>query len=174
MVLHRRNQVETCFMGPIGFSLVRKYWTILWVGVVVLRIRIALRFQTLPKVLEQVGPRSTKPEPDDAEMKTLTYYVDRWLRLFPYNRRGNCFPRALALYRFARQRGYPVRFQCGVRREAAGLDGHAWLTLDSETFQEPGTHWQDFTVTFSYPPDLTKMVSQNSATRSQSFRVMEP
>jgi len=161
-------------MGPIGFSLVRKYWTILQVGVVVLRIRIALRFKTLPKVLEHVGPLSIKTEPDDAVMKILTYYVDWWLRLFPYNKRGNCFPRALALYRFARQRGYPVRFHCGVRREAAGLDGHAWLTLDSETFLEPGTHWQYFTVTFSYPPDLTKMVSQDSVVRSQSFQTMEP
>ncbi len=160
-------------MGPIGFSLVRKYWTILRVGVVVLRIRMALRFQTLPKVLEQVGPLSTKAEPDDAGMKTLTYYVDRWLRLFPYNRRGNCFPRALALYRFARQRGYPVRFHCGVRRETAGLDGHAWLTLNAQAFLEPGMHWQDFTVTFSYPPDFTKALNQDSAIQSQCLRTME-
>jgi hypothetical protein len=161
-------------MGPIGFSLVRKYWTILRVGVVVLWIRMALRFQTLPNVLEQVGPLSTKAEPEDAGMKILTYYVDRWLRLFPYNRRGNCFPRALALYRFARQRGYPVRFHCGVRKEASSLDGHAWLTLNSQVFHEPGKHWQAYTVTFSYPPDPAKIVSHGSAIRSQSFRVMEP
>ena len=161
-------------MRPIRFPLVRKYWTILRVGVAVLRIRIALRFRTLPKVLEQVGPLSTKAEPDDAGMTILTSYVDRWLRLFPYNKRGNCFPRALVLYRFARQRGYQVQFHCGVRREAAGLDGHAWLTLDSEPFHEPGTHWQYFTVTFSYPSDLTKMVSQDSSIRSQSFQMMEP
>lgn len=161
-------------MGPIRFSLVRKYWTILRVGVVVLRIRIALRFKPLPRVLEQVGSLSTKAEPDDAGMKILTYYVDRWLQLFPYNRKGNCFPRALALYRFARQRGYPVRFHCGVRREAAGLDGHAWLTLDGQAFQEPGPHWQGFTVTFFYPPDLTITVNQDSAIRSQCLRTMEP
>jgi hypothetical protein len=155
-------------------SLVRKYCTILRVGFVLLRIRIALRFQRLPNVLDQVDPLSTSAEADEAGMKILTYYVDRWLRLFPYNKRGNCFPRALALYRFARQRGYPVRFHCGVRREAARLDGHAWVTLDSETFHEPGTHWQDFTVTFSYPPDLTKLVSQDSAIQSQNFQVMEP
>ena len=161
-------------MRPIRFPLVRKYWTILRVGVAVLRIRIALRFRTLPKVLEQVGPLSTKAEPDDAGMTILTSYVDRWLRLFPYNKRGNCFPRALVLYRFARQRGYQVQFHCGVRREAAGLDGHAWLTLDSEPFHEPRTHWQYFTVTFSYPSDHTKMVSQDSSIRSQSFQIMEP
>lgn len=161
-------------MGPIGFSLVGKYWTILRVGVVLLRIRIALRFQTLPNVLDQVRPLSTRAEPDDAEMRILAYYVDRWLRLFPYNKRGNCFPRALALYRFARQLGYPVRFHCGVRREADGLDGHAWVTLDSEAFHEPGLHWQYFTVTFSYPHDLTQLVGRDSVIRPQSFQVMEP
>ena len=161
-------------MGPIGFSLVRKYWTILRVGVVLLQIRIALRFQTLPNVLDQVRPLSTQAKPDDAEMRILAYYVDRWLRLFPYNTRGNCFPRALALYRFARQLGYPVRFHCGVRREAGGLDGHAWVTLDLEAFHEPGTHWQYFTVTFSYPHDPTQLVGQDSVIRPQRFQVMEP
>ncbi|MDH4085161.1 MAG: lasso peptide biosynthesis B2 protein [Nitrospira sp.] len=156
-------------MGPIGFSFVHKCWTILRVGVVVLGIRLALRYKTLPWVLEQFSPCSMTVEPDDAAMKILAYYVDRWLRLFPYNRRGNCFPRSLALYRFARQRGYLVRFHCGVRNAAFGLDGHAWLTLGSEAFHEPGKHWQDFTVTFSYPPDLTKMVSQGSAIHSQGL-----
>jgi Transglutaminase-like superfamily len=173
LVLHGRNQVETCFMGPIGFSLVRKYRTILQIGLVVLRIRVLLRFKTLTRVLEQFSPCSMVVEPDDAGMKNLAYYVDRWLRLFPYNRRGNCFPRSVALYRFARQRGYPVQFHCGVRKEAAGLDGHAWLTLDSKPFHEPGTHWQYFTVTFSYPSYPTKMASQDSSTRSQSFPMTE-
>ncbi len=154
-------------------SLVNKYWTIFRVGVVVLRIRIALRFKTLPTVLDQFGPLSTKAEPDDPGMKALSYYVDRWLWLFPYNRRGNCFPRALALYRFARQRGYPVRFHCGVRKETAGLDGHAWLTLDSQAFYEPGTHWQGFTVTFSYPPDPETSVNHGLAIPYPGLRRIE-
>lgn len=146
----------------------------LWVGLVVLWVRLLLRFKTLPQVLDRLGSRSRKETPDDAVMRAMVYYVNRWLQLFPYNKRGNCFPRSLAIYRFARQRGYPVQFHCGVRREATGLDGHAWLTLDGQPFHEPGTHWQYFTVTFSYPPDLTKLVSQDSAIRSQSFQVMEP
>jgi hypothetical protein len=161
-------------MGPLGGSLLRKYWTILRVGLVVVRIRLALRVQTLPQVLEQVGPLSMHAEPDEAGMKILTSYVERWLQLFPYNTKGNCFPRAVALYRFARERGYPVRLHCGVRREAAGLAGHAWLTLDSEPFYEPGTHWRYFTVTFSYPPDLTNLVRQDAAIQPHSFQVMEP
>ena len=88
-----------------------------------------------------------------AEMKKMAYYVDRWLRLFPYNQEGNCFPRSLALYRLARRRGFPVRFHCGVKKGVSGLEGHAWLTLESKTVYEPGMFWRDFTVTFSYPPD---------------------
>ncbi|MBX3320210.1 MAG: lasso peptide biosynthesis B2 protein [Nitrospira sp.] len=160
-------------MGQIRFRLVPKYWTILWVGAAVLWIRIALRFKTLPRVLEQFGTLSANAIQNDAEMKILTRYVDRWLRLFPYNKRGNCFPRSLALYRFARELGYPVVFHCGVRREAAGLDGHAWLTLNGQAFQEPGTHWQGFTITYSYPPDLIQTVSQASEIRSQYLRTMQ-
>ena len=37
----------------------------------------------------------------------LVYYVDRWLQLFPYNAKGNCFPRSLALYWFATTIGLP-------------------------------------------------------------------
>jgi hypothetical protein len=92
-------------------------------------------------------------KPDEAVMKALVGYVDYWLKLFPYNKRGNCFLRSLSLYRCARQLGYPVVFHCGVRRDATRLDGHAWLTLDSQAFYEPGPHWQRFTVTFSYPSD---------------------
>ncbi|MBX3333956.1 MAG: lasso peptide biosynthesis B2 protein [Nitrospira sp.] len=160
-------------MRQIRFRLVRKYWTILWVGAAVFWIRTALRFQTLPRVLEQFGTLSADAKQNDAEMKILTCYVDRWLRLFPYNKRGNCFPRSLALYRFARQLGYPVVFHCGVRKEAAGLDGHAWLTLNGQAFQEPGTHWQGFTITYSYPPDLIQTVSQGSEIRSQCLRTMQ-
>jgi hypothetical protein len=144
------------------------------VGLVVLWVRLLLRYKRLPQVLDRLSPRSGKGTPDAAVMRFLAYYVDRWLQLFPYNTRGNCFPRSLALYRFARQLGYPVVFHCGVRKDASGLDGHAWLTLDSQAFHEPGTHWQGFTVTFSYPSDLTKLVSQDSAIRSQNFQVMEP
>ncbi|MDH4079267.1 MAG: lasso peptide biosynthesis B2 protein [Nitrospira sp.] len=161
-------------MRQIRFRLVHKYWTILWVGAAVLWIRIALRFKTLPRVLEQFGTLSAKAKQNDAEMKILTCYVDRWLRLFPYNKRGNCFPRSLALYRFARQLGYPVMFHCGVRKDMSGLDGHAWLTLNGQAFQEPGTHWQGFTVTFFYPPDGSKSVSQGSGIRCECFGTMEP
>lgn len=130
-----------------------KYWNVLLIGLLILWVRLLLRLTSLPVVLATLSSGSAMGTPDEAEIRKLTYYVDRWLRLFPYNQKGNCFPRSLALYRLARRRGYPVRFHCGVRKDLSGLEGHAWLTLESQTFHEPGTLWRDFTVTFSYPPD---------------------
>lgn len=144
----RRVTLKLSIMG-----LVKKYRTVFHVGLVVLWVRLSLRFRSLPLVLKQLNTRSATRKPDDTAMRSLVGYVDRWLRLFPYNKKGNCFPRSLALYRFARQMGYPVVFHCGVRKEASNLDGHAWLTLASQVFYERGKQWQLYTITFSYPPD---------------------
>lgn len=85
-------------------------------------------------------------------MGDTVYYVDRWLALFPYNPKGNCFPRALTLFLFARRAGLPVQFNCGVMKVHQQLEGHAWLTLDGHEFLEPSSFWQAFTVTLSFPP----------------------
>ena len=135
---------------------VGKYWSVLQTGLLVLWVRLLLRLTSLPVVLAKLSPGSVMEPPDEAEMKKMVYYIDRWLRLFPYNQKGNCFPRSLALYRLARLCGYPVQFHCGVRRDASGLEGHAWLTLESKTFHETGMLWRDFTATFSYPSDPVK------------------
>lgn len=150
--------------------LVKKYWTVLRVGLVVSWIRLLLRRKSLPLVLDRLNPRSMAGRPVEAVMGDLVCYVDRWLQLFPYNKKGNCFPRSLALYWFARRLGYPVLFHCGVRKEVSNLDGHAWLTLDRQPFHEAGQHWQRFTVTFSYPQDLVPGGKQDAASRRQKNR----
>jgi len=159
--------IEACYTEPIMIRLVKKYWTVLRVGLVVLWVRLLLRVKSLPLVLDRLNPRSMTGRLDEAVMGDLVYYVDRWLQLFPYNEKGNCFPRSLALYWFARRLGYPVLFHCGVRKEVSNLDGHAWLTLDRQPFHETGQHWQRFTVTFSYPPDPAAGGRQDSAIRRQ-------
>lgn len=131
--------------------LIRKYWKIFRIGILVLEIRLLLKFMSLPRVLSMLEPLSVKPCDEEGTEDSL-YYIDRWLGLFPYNPKGNCFPRSLALYRIARRAGYPVAFHCGVRKEGGKLDGHAWLMLDDRPFHEPSGYWRAFTVTFSYPP----------------------
>jgi hypothetical protein len=145
--------IQAWYTQPVMLRLVKKYWTVLRVGLVVLRIRLLLRVWSLPRVLAALSPARVTGERDDSVMDDVTYYVDRWLQLFPYNEKGNCFPRSLALYWFARRSGYPVLFHCGVRKEVSNLDGHAWLTLDRQPFHETGQQWQCFTITFSYPSD---------------------
>jgi transglutaminase superfamily protein len=161
--------IEACYTEYTMTRLVKKYWTVLRAGLVVSWIRFLLRVKSLPLVLDRLSPRLTTGSPDEAVMGDLVYYVDRWLQLFPYNKKGNCFPRSLALYWFARRLGYPVHFHCGVRKEISNLAGHAWLTLDCQPFHEMGQHWQGFTVTFSYPPDPTAG-TQDSALRRQKNR----
>ena len=159
--------IEECYTEHIMIRLVKKYWTVFRVGLVVLWVRLLLRVKSLPLVLDRLNPRSMTGRLDEAVMGDLVYYVDRWLQLFPYNNKGNCFPRSLALYWFARRLGYPVLFHCGVRKEVSNLDGHAWLTLDRQPFHETGQHWQRFTVTFSYPPDPAAGGREDSAIRCQ-------
>lgn len=132
---------------------VSKYWTVCRVGLLVLWVRILLRFLSLPTVLSLLEPQPGLTEGAHTPVEDLVHYVDRWLLLFPYNTKGSCFPRSVVLYRGARQAGLPVRLHCGVRREGGTLDGHAWLTLDGHPFQEPSRQWQQYTVTFSYPFD---------------------
>jgi len=148
---------------------VKKYWTVLRVGLVLSWVRLLLRRKSLPLVLDRLSPCSMTGKPDEVVMGDLVYYVDRWLTLFPYNKKGNCFPRSLALYWFARRLGYPVLFHCGVRKEVSNLDGHAWLALDRQPFHETGQHWQCFTVTFSYPTGPAAG-AQDSAIRQQRNR----
>lgn len=162
--------IESCYTEPIMIRFIPKYWTVLRVGLVVSWIRLLLRRESLPLMLDRLSPRSMTGRPDEAVMKDLVYYVDRWLTLFPYNEKGNCFPRSLALYWFAWRLGYPVLFHCGVRKEVSKLDGHAWLTLDCHPFHEPGQHWQHFTVTFSYPPDPAASGGQNSVIHPRKCR----
>lgn len=140
------------------------------VGVVVLWVRLLLRVKSLPLVLDRLSCRSITERPDDREMGKLAYYVDRWLQLFPYNVKGNCFPRSLALYWFAKRLGYPVLFRCGVKKSMESLDGHAWLTVGGQPFYEPGRHWQDYTVTFLYPQDSVVSGDPGLSPRSHNDR----
>jgi len=145
-----RECIEGC-RKLVEIRHVKKYWTVLRVGLVVSWIRLLLRRHSLPLVLAQLDSPWTPGRYNEAAMEDFVYYVDRWLQLFPYNKKGNCFPRSLAIYWFARRGGYPVRFECGVRKEISNLNGHAWLMLHDQPFHEVGHQWKSFTVTFSHP-----------------------
>jgi hypothetical protein len=79
----------------------------------------------------------------------------RWAtRLLPRNVQGDCLLRSLALYHILRKSGFPARFVSGVRRDAAGVAGHAWVELDGEVvneLREPDNR-RHYAVNFEYPP----------------------
>ena len=129
----------------------RKYWLILQAGLAVAVIRFLVRVAPLPRVLRYLHSECISHSRDRASLEALAYYTDRWLTLFPANAKGNCFPRSLTLYRFARRLGFPVSFLCGVRRAGPNLEGHAWLMLNGVPFLEPTTHWTEFAVSYTFP-----------------------
>lgn len=140
-------------------SLVRKYRLIIATGLMVFGVRIASRLTSLTRLL---GWLSCEPSPchDIRVMEDVAYYVDRWLELFPYNPKGNCLPRALTLFFFARRAGLPVQFKCGVMKLSQHLEGHAWLVLEGHGFLEPSSYWRSFTVTLTYPQSQSSLGSQ--------------
>ena len=134
-------------------ELLRRPRDLVRTGLLIIAVRLGLRIIPLPRLLRWLHPRTHGPSRYAANIEELAYYIDRWLDIFPYNVKGNCFPRALVLYRLARGHGIPVMFRCGVVKNRGGLEGHAWLTCVGEPFLERASQWKHFTVTFSFPPD---------------------
>jgi hypothetical protein len=128
-----------------------KYVTILYAGLIVLWVRALLMVKTLPQALTIMTAPIKRRGRRPGSFEDVVYYVDRWLSMFPYNAKGNCYPRSLALYWLARRAGHSVQFCCGVRKVEGRLDGHAWLMLNGHPFHEPTLHWKEFTVTFGFP-----------------------
>ena len=146
----------------IDMVLVQKYRLIVATGLVVLGIRVALHMASLQWLLKQLSRDPAAGGHDEKVMENTAYYVDRWLALFPYNPKGNCFARALALFWFARRAGFPVQFNCGVMKRDQHLEGHAWLMLDDREFFEPSPSWRSFTVTVKVPHSSESCNDQSS------------
>lgn len=129
----------------------RKYQLIVSTGLVVCGVRVALRVLSLKKVLHWLARKPARGAIGENGIDDVAYYLDRWLSIFPYHPKGNCFPRALSLFLYARRAGLPVQFQCGVMKLNHRLEGHAWLMLNGRDFLEPSSYWKAFTVTLTFP-----------------------
>jgi hypothetical protein len=105
----------------------------------------------LTRILAWLQPATCSSGKDTQYITKLAGYTDRLLQIFPANPKGNCLPRSLILFRFARQQGFLVVFHCGVRRSEFGLDGHAWLTLRDEPFLENSRQHEEMVKTVSFP-----------------------
>lgn len=143
--------------------IIRKYWLISQTLAVLLAVRVGASLVVLPRLLRWLHAEPAPNQWDFDRLRDLAYYVDRWLGIFPANPKGNCFPRSLALFWFARRCGFPARFICGVRRGSDGLDGHAWVMCEGRALLEPTSQWKTHTITYSYPdPDRESAAPEDS------------
>lgn len=134
-----------------GGLVIKKYLLALQITVLMILIRMGLRWLPLPRLLQYLSTsRRTEPE-NFPRLQQAASYTDRILRLFPYNEKGNCLPRSLILYVMAARCGYHVKFHCGVRKSDNGLDGHAWLTVNGQPLLESTKQSEGMVETFSHP-----------------------
>ncbi len=128
-----------------------------WLACQVLGLTCVLRFLLprvkLPRLLDWFTPTRDPSTPDLATFSIVARFLDSVLSRFPSNPRGSCLIRSLTRYYFGRRCGYSVLFHCGVCRTDGELIGHAWLSLNGESFWEPGDPFGTHVVTFSYPPN---------------------
>ena len=129
----------------------RKYWLIGQAAVGLVAVRCSMRWVSLSRLLGWMSRIPVSSSKNLATVKDIAFYVDRLLKMFPANPRGNCLPRSLVMYGFSRWHGFSSQFHCGVQRVDHVLAGHAWLTVGSKPFLERGNQWEKFAVTFTFP-----------------------
>ncbi|HEX8358821.1 MAG TPA: lasso peptide biosynthesis B2 protein [Longimicrobium sp.] len=119
-----------------------------------LQARRALRRDTgLTGLLQSMTLPAVHPRRDPRERYHAVRAIVHLSRLAPHNPRGDCLVRSLAVYAELRSQGWPVSFVSGIRREGAGLLGHAWVELDGAVLPELGepANRSVYTVNFTYP-----------------------
>jgi hypothetical protein len=98
-------------------------------------------------------------------------------RILKTNPQGDCLVRSLAIYAGLRRQGWPVQFVSGVRRDALGVVGHAWVELEGKVLwelREPANR-RMYQVNFVFPAapagagsDLEGGVAQDEPARSDA------
>ena len=126
-------------------------WDIARALPVLIRVRRALRsHRDVRAVLANLTPAAPVPR-RSARARWRTVRAIHWAhRLLPL---GGCLPQALAIYAALRAQGWKVEFVSGVRRDPAGLHGHAWVEEDGGLLREL-LGWErlpDYQGNFRYP-----------------------
>lgn len=71
---------------------------------------------------------------------------------------GICLRRSLLRYYFLRRVGLPVQIVFGARlksdQEGGGIGGHAWLTLNGDSYYEHPQDYTDFVPMYIYPETI--------------------
>lgn len=107
-------------------------------------------------LLRSLTPDAPPRAAGSVKLRWETTQAVRWVvRLLPTrNARGDCLLRSLALYVALQRQGWPATFVSGVRREAEGVAGHAWVELEGRVLPELGEprNREVYAVNVEYPP----------------------
>jgi hypothetical protein len=112
----------------------------LWlaVGHFILRAPARLARTELPVFLARVAAQPR----DGSDFPRVARLTRRWLRLPGLRSRDNCYLRSLVLFRFLNSKGGNLCLLFGVdepRDADERLHGHAWVSLDGQPLNPPGT-----------------------------------
>jgi hypothetical protein len=133
-------------------------WDIATVLPLLLRVLGTLRRRRdVRAVLADLTPEAVPSRRGTARRRWRTIRAIHWAcKLLPIGPAdGSCLPRALAMYAALRRQGWVVEFVSGVKRDAAGLHGHAWVEEDGALLREL-LGWErlpDYEANFRYPPN---------------------
>ncbi|HEY8944207.1 MAG TPA: lasso peptide biosynthesis B2 protein [Polyangiaceae bacterium] len=122
-------------------------------GLVALRLALPQRLsrEPLDELLRSLTPESgARRESVPASGKQDLLLIERGLSRLP-GIVSTCLFRSLARYAVLRRLGVEAVFVMGILQEGLAHDGHAWIELAGQPFEEPADVSQ-YTVTFRYPP----------------------
>ena len=112
----------------------------LWlaVGHFILRAPARMARMELPVFLARLAAQPR----DGSDFSRVDRLTRRWLRLPVLRSRDTCYLRSLVLFRFVEANGSALCLHFGVdepRDTDARLHGHAWVSLDGQALNPPGT-----------------------------------
>jgi hypothetical protein len=109
--------------------------------------------RALLRSLDEGAPAARPPcDADTTELSRLYQGVVWATRLLPHRAAGRCLYLSLVMYAALRRRGYAATFVSGVRRDASGIAGHAWVELGDRVLDPVGgTERRDYAVNLRHP-----------------------
>jgi hypothetical protein len=119
-VIHRIRRLSSFVERPSDVWLICRMAG--WAALLPL-LKHAVRLETLVRVMW------SDARPDDRLDTRKIVALSRLLTRPTARLRGGCYERSLLAYRFLSEFGADPRLVVAVKHEAAGMTGHAWVTL---------------------------------------------
>jgi hypothetical protein len=119
-------------------------------------LRALRRERDLSRLLASLTPAPGRARSSERRRFRTVSMLRRLARFLPHGGAGPCVVRSLVIYTALQRQGWPVVFVSGVRREAGGVVGHAWVELGGTVLPElgePPAVLEQYAVNFRYPAE---------------------